>query len=161
MNRILAENSQHGIAVFSLEETRVLFANPALIDIVGMPLEQLLGLRGEQLFHLVSSEDLEKIQSIYYQHVQGNTEPRRYEMRIVRPDGKMKWLLNRAHPIVFDGKNALEVLAAHFFQNSPQVALSSSPDHIVGIRFCLVQILEVKAQDASFDPLHRLERIHS
>ncbi len=60
------------------------YANPAYLRMVGMSLEQL---RGMTPFDVTLPDDLDMLQNVYRQRMQGNTST--YETRLLRPDGSI------------------------------------------------------------------------
>ncbi|MGB7060939.1 MAG: PAS domain S-box protein [Candidatus Zixiibacteriota bacterium] len=103
--RTLVEQSLQGLAV--VQDFRVLFANSALAEISGYSVEELLCLSPEEVKSLVHAEDRDMIWERFQHRLSGKPVSPRYEFRIVRKEGTVRWLEMFASRIDYRGKLAV------------------------------------------------------
>jgi two-component system cell cycle sensor histidine kinase/response regulator CckA len=90
--RNLINNQGEGVGITDLDE-RFIYVNPAASDILGIPIDELLGMR---LDDLVSPQDLPILRD--QSQKRKLNERASYEMRVIRPDGAEICLLVTATP---------------------------------------------------------------
>ncbi|MGB2769419.1 MAG: PAS domain S-box protein, partial [Candidatus Zixiibacteriota bacterium] len=103
--RTLVEQSLQGLAV--VQDFRVVFANTALAEISGYSVEELRCLSPEEVKSLVHAEDRDMIWERFQHRLSGKPVSPRYEFRIVRKDGTVRWLEMFASRIDYRGKLAV------------------------------------------------------
>ena len=91
--RDMAESIHEAFWLFDCKEQRVIYVNPAYEEIWGRSIEALYN-RYEEWTESIYPEDLEFAEASFARIVQtGGGETREY--RIVRPDGSIRWILDR------------------------------------------------------------------
>jgi PAS domain S-box-containing protein len=85
--RTLVEHANDGIAV--VQDGRFVFANPSIVSLSGRRPEDVIGLHIAAVFH---PEDLPKATARYEARMRGEPVENRYEVRIRRPDGEVRWV---------------------------------------------------------------------
>jgi PAS domain S-box-containing protein len=87
IHRTLVEHANDGIAV--VQDGRFVFANPSIVALSGRRPEEVIGLHIADVFH---PEDLPKAAARYEARMRGEPVENRYEVRIRRPDGEVRWV---------------------------------------------------------------------
>lgn len=105
--RTLVQNSLQGLAI--LQDGRVVFANPALAEISGYTVEELLALSPEEVGALVHPEDRERVLQRMRERLAGKEVPPRQEFRFLRKDGAVRWVETLATRVEFRGRPAIQV----------------------------------------------------
>ena len=85
--RTLVERVNDGIAV--VQDERFVFANPSIVAMSGRTARDIAGLHISEVFH---PEDLPGVTSRYQARMCGEPVENRYEIRIRRPDGEVRWV---------------------------------------------------------------------
>jgi PAS domain S-box-containing protein len=101
----LAKYSVQGIVI--IQADRLVFVNPALCQILGYSADELLAFRTQQIFDLVYPEDRAALAAWLEARFQQQPAGERFEYRVVRPDGTIRWLMSFANLIEYDGAPAL------------------------------------------------------
>lgn len=104
--RILVDHSLQGIVV--TQDYRIVFANPAFAKILGYETEELLSMTPEQVKATVYPEDQSLVWERYQRRLEGKSAPPRYEFRIIRKDGTIRWLEQLATCIRYHDKPAVQ-----------------------------------------------------
>ncbi|MEW6357844.1 MAG: PAS domain S-box protein [Planctomycetota bacterium] len=108
--RTLVDQSLHGIVV--VQEGRIVFANPAFAEISGYTVEELLAMSVEQAENLKHPGDRAMVLGYYRNRLAGKPAPSRYEYRLLRKDGKVRWVDVAVRVIEYRGKPAAQVIYA-------------------------------------------------
>ena len=103
--RILVEHSLQGITI--LQDGRIVFANQAIADLFGYTVDELLALEPEQVDALIHPDDRRRVQENIEARLAGREVPSRYEVRIVRKDGRVGWMEIAARRITYRGRPAI------------------------------------------------------
>jgi len=106
--RTLIEQSLQGIIIAQGTPLRLAFANTAAAEISGYTIEELLSFSSGSIRHLVHPED-QPVFERYVARLKGKPAPSRYEFRIVRKDGEVRWLEIYASVIEYKGDPAVQV----------------------------------------------------
>ena len=85
--RTLVEHANDGIAV--VQDGRFVFANPSVLALSGRRADEIIGLHIADVFH---PEDLPTAAARYEARMRGEPVENRYEVRIRRPDGEVRWV---------------------------------------------------------------------
>ena len=96
--RHLFENAQEGILIAQGE--KILFINPALVEILGYPKETITSSPFTTFIH---PDDREKVLDRHVRRLGGESVPTSYEFRIVTAEGAEKWLQIKSKIIQWDG----------------------------------------------------------
>ncbi len=84
----LVENSLQGLVIF--QEGRFVFANPAMVDIVGYSREELLAFTPDTIHQLLHPDDYERVMGYTRARQMGQAVPSGYEIRLIRKDGAIR-----------------------------------------------------------------------
>jgi len=101
--RILTEQSQVG--VFLVQDGRIIYANPKLLELSGYSLEEMLEVSDFNIF--VNEEDAERFTQSYMNLIQGKVDLVRDEFRCVRKDGTVLYAEFFIAKTMYKGKQAL------------------------------------------------------
>ena len=98
----LVEQTLQGFAI--IQDDRIQFANPALANIAGLPVEELISAPIESLSLAIHPDDLD---------IMGDVAPdgRRLEFRFFSQSGEIRWLEFTATEIQYQGRTAVQVVA--------------------------------------------------
>ena len=105
-HRTMVEQSLQGLAV--VQDFRIVFANTALADMTGYTVEELLSLSPDKVEPLIHAEDRDLVWGRFQDRLSGKPVLPRYEFRIVRKDGTVRWLEMFASRIDYRGKPAAQ-----------------------------------------------------
>lgn len=103
----LVENSLQGIAI--IQDSRIVFANPALCDISGYSHDELLSLSSEEIKSVIYPEDRERFLKIWRDRLAGKQVSPHHEFRFIRKDGTVIWIEKLESRIEYKGKSAVQV----------------------------------------------------
>ena len=106
--RILVEHSLQGLVIAQGFPPRFVFVNPALADILGYPVEELLSLPPERIPALIHPEDRADFFQNYQRRLAGELVISHYNLRAIRKDGTVRWLEVFASPIEYRAKPAVQ-----------------------------------------------------
>ncbi len=83
----------------AMEDERILYANPALMDLFGCEsMEELMKLVGSSFRGIVHPEDLDRVEWEIEQQIQSSEENMDYvQYRIIRRDGQIRWVDDYGH----------------------------------------------------------------
>ena len=105
--RAVVEHSLQGLQI--IQEGRKVFVNSAYAEIVGYTKEELLALSSDQTLDLVHPDDRELVEKHYRARIAGKSAPQRYEFRIIRKDGSLRWVEAFASRIEYKGRPASQL----------------------------------------------------
>jgi formate hydrogenlyase transcriptional activator len=100
--RALCDRSLAGMYV--VQGDRIRYANPALADLLGCELQELIGAHP---LSFVFPDDRDKVEEQMRQRLNGEAETSRFEARYVRPDGTVAHVEVLGSRLQYDGKPAL------------------------------------------------------
>jgi two-component system cell cycle sensor histidine kinase/response regulator CckA len=103
--RKLVENSLQGLAIY--QDKQLVFCNKTHADIFGYSIEELLAF--DKAIDLIHPEDRDLVVGRYDDLLAGKATPTHYEHRIIRRDGKERWIEIYATLIEYNGKPAVQV----------------------------------------------------
>jgi len=89
--RSLVDHSLQGLAILQNQEGYV-FANSMMAEITGYAVEELLVLTLDEIKAMIHPDDRERVWTHFLERMAGNPVPQRYQARIIRKDGKVRWL---------------------------------------------------------------------
>jgi PAS domain S-box-containing protein len=104
----LVEQSLQGLVV--IQDFRIVFANPALGDILGYSVEELLSLSSEKVQELVHPDDRKAVWERFKERLESKGEPARYEFKAIKKDGTASWLEMLASRIEYRGGPAVQAI---------------------------------------------------
>ena len=102
----LVDESLQGIAI--VQGRRFVFCNQAYADIVGYTVDELLSFSPDEALALIHPEDRPRVIEINRHRMAGETAPTRYEYRVVRKDGTVRWLDASATRTTYEGRPAAQ-----------------------------------------------------
>jgi len=105
-HRVIVENSLQGLAI--LEGYKVIFANPALGQILGFTIEEMLAFPPDEWKKVVHPEDQTLALGRFRDRLEGKPVPSRYEFRMMRKDGSVRWVEIFSSRIEYGGKPAIQ-----------------------------------------------------
>jgi len=105
-HRTLVEQSLQGLVV--LQDFRIVFANTAITEITGLTVEELISLSPDQVRSQIHPEDQALVWNRFRDRVAGRSVLPRYDFRIVRKDGTVRWLEMFSSRINYRGKPAIQ-----------------------------------------------------
>lgn len=88
--RKMVEDSLQGIVV--IQDGHPVFLNQAYADIMGYTIDELLGMSAAQTLALVHPDDRAMLLDYHRKRMAGEETPPRYEFRVKRRDGAVRWL---------------------------------------------------------------------
>ena len=94
--------SLSGLLIF--QENRVVYANPAMQEIVGLSEDEILRMNP---FDLIHPADRDLVKQRAAQRLKGMSPPDDYEFRIITAEGKTKWVRLLATWLDFQGEPAI------------------------------------------------------
>ncbi len=129
--RMLVDHSLQGIAIAQGLPPRIVFANPALADILGYTVEELTSLGPGQGVTLVDAEYQDMFWGRYQDRVQGKSVPPRYEVLAARKDGSKRWVELFANRIEYGGEPAVQAVFVDITERKlAREALKSAHDEL-------------------------------
>jgi PAS domain S-box-containing protein len=108
--RTLVEQSLQGMIIAQGIPPRIVFTNPALAEMLGYGVEELLSLSPEGIRGLVHPGDQKMFFQRYGDRLAGKDAPPHYEFRAVRKDGQMLWAEMHSTRITYQGKAAVQAV---------------------------------------------------
>ncbi|MHA2271204.1 MAG: PAS domain S-box protein [Candidatus Hodarchaeales archaeon] len=104
--RSVVEQSIQGLGI--LQDGKFVFANSALAEMYGGPIDELLALSPEEAWGRVHPEDRERILKSYQNRLEGEPVPTRTEYRVFDKDGRIRWVLSEGTFTHFQGRPAIQ-----------------------------------------------------
>lgn len=104
--RRLVDESLQGIAV--AQDGRIVFCNQAYADMLGHSVQELLAMTPQQIAACVHPEDRELVSVYHRRRLLGETIPVRYEFRVIRKDGEVRWHDALVTKTTFQGRAAAQ-----------------------------------------------------
>lgn len=101
----VVENSLQALAV--LQDGRIVFGNPALEQLCGRALAELMALSPEEVLGLVHPEDRAWVAERMQRGLAGEPVPALSEFRFIHKDGSTRWVRALARRIAFAGRPAI------------------------------------------------------
>jgi PAS domain S-box-containing protein len=108
--RTLVEQSLQGILIAQGFPPRIVFANPAMAEILGYSPDELTSLSPEEIWRLLSPEDQSRFEQRYRNRTAGRSVSPRYEFRLLRNDHSVCWVDMLISPTTFQGAPAFQAV---------------------------------------------------
>jgi PAS domain S-box-containing protein len=102
--RTLVDHSLQGLIIF--QDGQIVFANHAMANINGYTIDEMLTWGWDEFNRLVHPEDQDMLWAYLRDRLAGKPVPERYEYRIVRKDGVVRWLEAHGAIIRYRGRPA-------------------------------------------------------
>jgi PAS domain S-box-containing protein len=106
--RTLIEQSLEGIMIGQGSPFRVVFANPAMAQMLGYSLDELTSLSPKEVEALVHPEDRALFFGRFGDRLQEKPTPAHYEFRAIRKDGQVRWFEVSSNRIEYQGQPAVQ-----------------------------------------------------
>ncbi|MHA2067601.1 MAG: PAS domain-containing protein [Candidatus Thorarchaeota archaeon] len=106
--RNLAEQSLQGITILS--DNGFEYVNTPFAEMVGWSVEELLAMNMDEVWNLFYPADQEILRGRIDSRSSGSSVPPRYEYRLVRSDGEIRWVEAYASRIEFNNQPALQTI---------------------------------------------------
>ena len=90
--RTLFEQSMDAIAIMDGYPPRFRIVNPAFVEMSGYSSAEVAAMEGDEVWKLVHPEDIDHVKKSLKERMDGRSASARYEMRIVRKDGSIRWV---------------------------------------------------------------------
>lgn len=91
------------------QDGRVVFANPTLAQMTGLPLDQIHTLGLAQLLEMVHRDDRPAVTDAFAERLAGRATGEVFAFRYVRLDGAVRWIEGRGAGIEYRGAKAVQV----------------------------------------------------
>ncbi len=105
-HRTLVERSLQGFAV--VQDFRVVFANTAIAEITGYAVKELLSLGPQEVRSLIHPQDRAMVWGRFQERLAGKPISPRYEFRLLRKDGTVRWLEMLVTLVDYRGEPAIQ-----------------------------------------------------
>jgi PAS domain S-box-containing protein len=105
--RTLVDHSLQGMVI--LQDGRVVFANPAIAEISGYSIDELLSLPPEEVAAVVHADDRDRVLKQLNDRLTRKEVPLQQEFRFQRQDGTIRWVATFATHIVYQGRPAVQI----------------------------------------------------
>ncbi|MFX1602630.1 MAG: PAS domain S-box protein, partial [Promethearchaeota archaeon] len=107
--RQLVEQSPLGILIVKGLPVEIAFANNAMVKMTGHSLEDLLGLTAQDIERLVHPDDFKPLIELFANVLSGEPTPEDVlVLRVIRSDGRMRWVEAVGHKIQFEDDIAIQ-----------------------------------------------------
>lgn len=107
---LLVDHSLQGLAIF--RNSKVLFVNQSLADMIGYSVEEILAMPAEQVRLRVHPEDRDLVWNRHMYRMKGEDLPKdlpdHYEFRVIRRDGSIAWWEIYVTPTKYQGEQAVQ-----------------------------------------------------
>jgi PAS domain S-box-containing protein/putative nucleotidyltransferase with HDIG domain len=104
--RTLVEHSLQGLVIYQNE--RIVFANHRAAELLGYTVDELLALSSEAITDLNHPDDRAWVRQRAQARLRGEAVPERYEVRLIRKDGSVRWVDLRASRIEYHSQPAIQ-----------------------------------------------------
>jgi PAS domain S-box-containing protein/putative nucleotidyltransferase with HDIG domain len=147
--RAVVDHSLQGLAI--IQDSLIVFANQAAVDILGYTIEELMALTPEQVRDLIHRDDQESVWGRLLDWEPGRSEPSRYDCRLVRKDGEVVWVEVFANATEYQGRPSIQAAVVDITgRKSAQeelhrsyLALTSTLEETVNALAALAEIRDV------------------
>jgi len=102
----LVEHSLQGVSIF--QDERAVFANQAFADICGITIQDVLALTPEGIGQHIHPDDRARVWQNIQDRLAGKPIPQRYEARLIRADGEIRWAEIFGSHIQYRGRPAAQ-----------------------------------------------------
>lgn len=104
--RKLVDESLQGIVV--AQDGHTVFCNQAYADIMGYTVEELLAMSPREIAACIHPDDRARVLGYHRRRVAGDATPARYEFRVIRKDGAVRWQDALVTRTTFQGRPAAQ-----------------------------------------------------
>lgn len=104
----IVENSLNGVLIARFAEPHLVFVNQTLADMLGYPVDEMMGFTQQQVLGLVHRDDREKMYSSFEERFKGEHAPVRLKCNIYRKDGTVILLEMLPSIVEYKGEPAVQ-----------------------------------------------------
>ena len=104
--RALVDHSIQGLVI--VQDLKVVFANGAMAQICGYTVEEILSASAETLTNFIHPQDRALVWQQHKARLEGESPPDRYEFRVIRKDGHVRWLEILTSRVEYHGRPAIQ-----------------------------------------------------
>jgi len=127
--RNLVEFSLQGLCI--IQDGKVVFANPALVEMFGYTLDELLAMSPEEASSHLTPEGREFIRQQRYAHQHDKAFVNRYEVQVYTKTGELRWTEQFVTPITYQGSEALQIAVVDITERKrAEEELNRYQDHL-------------------------------
>lgn len=105
--RLLVNEAVQGLMIF--QDERPVFANPALVNLLGYSLEEYLAFSPEHFWSAIHPDDRATVRTRYQDRMAGKPVSHHYVYRMFHKDGRSVWVEAHVSRITYRGKPAVQV----------------------------------------------------
>jgi len=105
--QVLVEHSLQGLVIF--QDFRIVFANPALAQITGYSIDELMAFSPNEIKTRLYPADQETAWKRIRDRLAGKNLSPRFETRFIRKDGTVRWVETYTSRLEYQGKPALQM----------------------------------------------------
>jgi len=106
--RTVVETSRQGLVI--LQDSRLVFANPAQAEMTGYSIDELLAMTPQQTLELAHPDDRELVAKRLQEPTDEQSRHPRVEIRMLRKDGQVRWVELYSTPVEYRGKSAAQIV---------------------------------------------------
>ncbi|MBU2549388.1 MAG: PAS domain S-box protein, partial [Proteobacteria bacterium] len=107
--RVLVEHSGEGICILQGDPPRFIFVNSAMSKITGYEADELMEMDFDGILELIHPDDLDMTRQRFFERLSGLSPPNRYEIRLIRKDGRPTWIDLYSGAVDIRGRPAVQV----------------------------------------------------
>ena len=142
--RAIVEHSGDAIAIFSSSSRRVVFANTRMCQLFEHTFEELTAMSPDELMDMVHPEDRPMLAERFDRRLTGGNPPNRYDLRLLSPRGKRKWVEVYAQSITYQGEKATlagcrDITARKEAEEALELALQRLSFHVENTPLAVVE----------------------
>lgn len=152
--RVQVEETYHALVDLSLQglsitqDRRNVFVNRASTLLTGYSQAELLAMFPAEQNPLVHPDDREFMEEQFLKHLEGNAPPERYEYRIVRKDGEVRWIEAFHARMTYRGRPAIQSTAIDITERKrAEEALQQRVHELEALRATMNEILRELDQE--------------
>jgi len=123
--RTLFEQSIDAIAIMDGFPPRIRIVNPAFVEMFGYANEEVTAMAGDEVWGLIHPDDVDRVKESLKDRVEGRSISARYEIRIIRKDGALRWVEAVGNRIDIGG----EVVIQSFFRDITERKKAEEQQH--------------------------------
>lgn len=105
--RMLVDHALQGFAL--VQHHRIILANAAMAEITGYSVDELLASTPEDIRNRVHPDDRERVLTYLHKRLRGEEAPSRYEVRMVRKHGDVRWVEASVSRVSYKGEPASQI----------------------------------------------------
>lgn len=152
--RVLVNYSLQGLSI--MQDAQIIFANPAACAMTGYTLAEMRAMGPEHVKIMGHPDDQARVWEYYYARLAGRPVPSRYEMRLIRKDGQMRWLEVFPVRIEYQGRPATQMAYIDISERKVAEAEIESLTHDLARQTIELRAVNAELEAFSFSIAHDL-----